>query len=202
MSNSNAEAAQEFADIDSILSAAIDPDSYLDLEQFRVNVEHPPFPGAHLEEPLPPPAPIDSPEEPQYVEPAVPGGLGAVFGGKKRHEAAVAAARAEYAEIHGQWQSTVAQIPMLQLEQMREHQLKQQARQQQLDEARSKYDAECAQREKAIAETNSKLDEFIAGLETGTKSAVEEYVDLVLGTSGYPTCFPVADQVTFDANVT
>ena len=79
----NAQLTENYDEIDSILSATLAIDDFVDLEQLRVVAEHPPFSHSDLEVPPPPPIPISAPPEPAFVEPVAPTGLGGVFGGKK-----------------------------------------------------------------------------------------------------------------------
>src|SRR4051812_21757286 len=107
----NGELALQLADIDNVLSATLDVDDYVDLERLRKKVERPPF-ESRYSQPIPPPAPIETPAEPVYVEPEARRGVGAVFGGKKKHAEAVAAAQAAHAQTHAAWQQAAAAVPM------------------------------------------------------------------------------------------
>ena len=98
----NGELALQLADIDNILAATLEVDDYVDLERLRKVAEHPPF-ESRYSAPTPPPAPISVPPEPVFVEPEAPRGVGAVFGGKKKHAEAVAAAQAAHAQAHAAW---------------------------------------------------------------------------------------------------
>lgn len=197
----NADLTADADEISSILSATLDVDDHVDLEQLRVVAEHPPFPRTDLEQPIPPPHPIQAPPEPQYIEPPAPSGLSGALGGKKKHAQAVAHAQAAYQAQYQAWQHHVSQIPAQQLAQMQEHQRQETARQEQLTAARATYDAECASREAEAAASNTDLDALIAGLAAGEEEAVQEYVAIVLGESVYPDCFPVAHQFTFDSSL-
>ena len=95
----NGELALQLVDIDNTLAATLEVDDYVDLERLRKVAEHPPF-ESRYSTPVPPPAPIQTPAEPVYVEPEAPRGMGAVFGGKKKHAEAVAAAHAAHAQAH------------------------------------------------------------------------------------------------------
>ncbi len=65
-----------------------------------MSASHPPFPRADLEVPTPAVVPVSAPPEPVFVEPEAPKGLGSVFGGKKKHAAAVAQAREAFDAEH------------------------------------------------------------------------------------------------------
>src|SRR4051812_13146949 len=116
----NGELAMQLADIDNVLAATLDVDDYVDLERLRTKVKHPRF-QSQYSDPVPAPTPIEAPPEPVYVEPEPPRGIGAVFGGKKKHAEAIAAAQAAFAQAHQQWQQAAAAVPMQQLTQLAEH---------------------------------------------------------------------------------
>lgn len=197
----NAQLASDLEDIDSILNFTLSVDDFVDLEQLRTTVARPPFDRAELEQPIPAPAPIVAPPEPVYRDPEDDAkGLGRVFGGKKRHAEAIARAQADYELEHQSWQARVSELPMLQLQQMQEHQRREQQRLDSLGEARQAYEAECQQREDAAQEANRQLDELIAGLTDNDEAAVQEYVSIVLGNSVYPDCFPVEHDYAFDSS--
>jgi restriction system protein len=107
----NTQLAEIADELDSILSATLDVDDFVDLASLRSEVSHPPFPRADLEVPTPAVTPISAPPEPVFVEPEPPKGLGRVFGGKKKHAAAVEAARAEFDAEHRAWKAEVDAIP-------------------------------------------------------------------------------------------
>jgi len=54
---------------------------------------------------VPPLAPLVYPPQPVYQEPEAPKGAAGAFGGKKRHEREVAAARADYPQSVKAWQA-------------------------------------------------------------------------------------------------
>ena len=195
----NAALASELEAIDSLLETALGNEVFVDLETLRTAAEHPPFSRPELEQPLPPSAPIMAPPEPQYVEPPAPKGLGGAFGGKKRHAETVAAAQAEHAAKHQQWQEAAGKVPGMQLQQMQAHQQAEQQRLDQLASARQTYEAECAQREQEAAAANVELDQLIADLELHVDSAVQEYVSIVLSNSVYPDTFSVDHDFEFDS---
>jgi restriction system protein len=188
-------------ELNSILAATLGVDDFVDLEELRVKAEHPPFSRADLETPTPEPAPITAPPEPVFVEPVPAKGLGAMFGGKKKHAEAVAAARAVFDTEHQAWQSAAASVPAQQLEQMQKRDAAEQQRLAHLEEARQVYQRECDERETEAAETNRALDELIVGLRTGSDAAVQEYVGIVLGNSVYPEVLEVEHDFEFDSEL-
>ncbi len=195
----NGELALQLADIDNVLTATLDVDDYVDLERLRSVADHPPFASQHSS-PVPPSAPIPVPEEPVFVEPEAPRGVGAVFGGKKKHAEAVAAAHAEFAQVHAAWQRAAAAVPMQQLAQLSQHKQAEDARQAALAADRARYDAECALRQREAEESNASLDELIRDLQRGTPEAIEEYLGIVFGNSVYPAEWPWPPAYTYDAD--
>ncbi|SOC47223.1 restriction system protein [Blastococcus aggregatus] len=194
----NGELAMQLADIDNVLTATLEVDDYVDLEDLRKKAKHPRFESRHSS-PIPAPAPIETPPEPVYVEPDAPRGVGAVFGGKKKHAEAVAAAQAAFAQAHQQWQQAAAAVPMQQLSQLAEHKQAEDARQANLATDRARYDAECAERQREVDESNAELDELIRDLDAGTPEAIEEYLSIVFGNSVYPADWPWPPEYTYDA---
>jgi restriction system protein len=194
----NGELALQLADIDNVLAATLEVDDYVDLEKLRQVAEHPPFESRHCT-PTPTPPPIETPAEPVYVEPEAPRGMGAVFGGKKKHAEAVAAAQAAHAQAHAAWQQAAAAVPMQQLAQLSAHKQAEDARQVNLAADRARYDAECARRQQQAEESNVSLDELIRDLERGTPEAIEEYLGIVFGNSVYPAEWPWPPAYTYDA---
>lgn len=194
----NGELAMQLADIDHLLAATLEVDDYVDLNRLRKAAEHPPFASEH-ERPVPAPAPIPVPPEPVFVAPEPPHGMSVMFGGKKKHAEAVAAAQGAHAEMHQAWQQAAAAVPMQQLAQLAAHQEAEQARQARLAEDRGRYDAECVRRQQEVDESNAALDQLIGDLERGTTEAVEEYLGIVFGNSVYPAEWPWPPEYSYDA---
>lgn len=194
----NSRLAQTADELESILSATLTVDDYVDLENLRVRADHPPFPRADLEEPNPAVVPESAPPEPVFVEPEAPTGFGSMFGGRKKHAAAVAQAREAFDAEHRQWQVKAAAVPARQLEQMQQQDALEQQRLRDLQAARATYDGECEAREAEAAQANEKLDSLISGLAAGEHGAVREYVGIVLGNSVYPEILEVEHDYEFD----
>lgn len=184
-----------YEEIDSLLAATLEVDDFVDLETLRQRAEHPPFHKSELETPVPPPLPIPDPPEPQYVEPPPPSGL---FGKKKKHEEAVAAARAQFEQAHAAWQAEMAELPRRRQAAAGEQTKAEELRVQRLEAERTRYDAERAARDAEVAEQNASLDALIANLGYGATEAVEEYISIVLSNSVYPELFPVRHDFSFD----
>lgn len=194
----NAQLAELGDQLDSILSATLDVDDYVDLDALRSTANHPPFPRSDLEVPTPDPPTISAPPEPVFVEPEPPTGLGSVFGGKKKHAAAVEAAREKFDVEHQAWQAEAAAVPARQLEQLQQREAMEERRLRELQVARDAYASECQLREMEVAEANGRLDALIAGLASGSHAAVQEYVGIVLGNSVYPELLSVEHDYRFD----
>ncbi|TDO45470.1 restriction system protein [Kribbella sp. VKM Ac-2527] len=192
----NAQLEMQLAEIDSILEATLKVDDYVDLEKLRKSASHPPFESKY-QAPVPPPAPIQVPPEPVFVQPEAPKGLSALTG-KKKHAGAVAAARAAFEEQHRQWQAYSASIPMRQLEQLTAHTAAEEQRLQSLALDRARYDKECQTREAEVDAANAELDVLIHNFQAGKQDAVTEYVGIVFGNSVYPDSITWAVDYEYD----
>ncbi len=197
----NAQVAELADELGSILSATLEVDDFVDLERFRVKAEHPAFPRADLEVATPAAHVITASAEPSLVEPEAPTGMSAVFGGKKKHAAALAAAQASFATEHEAWQAEVAAIPARQLAEMRKHDGREHERLVALEQAREEYRRQSDQREVEAATANAALDELIGGVADGVDSAIREYVGIVLGNSVYPEVLAVQHEFEFDTEL-
>lgn len=103
----NANLAGDLADIDGLLSWALEMDYYVDLESLKISeVEHPPFAPGRLAVPAPAVPRPDYAPAPVYEGPPAPGKLSAMLGGNKRHQQAVEEARTAYADAHDHWEFT------------------------------------------------------------------------------------------------
>ncbi|MCX4429648.1 hypothetical protein [Streptomyces mirabilis] len=194
----NADLASELADIDGLLAWTLDVDDYVDLETLKISqVEHPPFEPGGLATPA---AVVTEPEfgpEPVYQEPAVPTGLSAVLGGKKRHQQAVERARAAFEEAHGDWEHARDALHQRYTEAVARREKKEAKRVAQLAAAEEKYRQECETREAEASARNAELSKLINDLAFDVESAIEEYVGIVLSNSVYPEVFPVEHDHAF-----
>ena len=190
--------AQVYDEIDSLLSATLGVDDYVDLETLRRPAEHPPFDRADLDAPVAPPEPVPDPPEPVFSAPAPPSGLGGLFG-KKKHAEAVAAAEAEHETAVARWRARLDELANWRVDAAEWHAKAEAERLTKLEAERARYAAECAVREKEAADRDAELDRLIANLGYGTVEAVQEYVSIVLSHSVYPVHFPVDHEFTFDA---
>jgi len=194
----NTQLAETADELESILSATLTVDDFVDLEDLRASASHPRFPRADLEAPTPAVAPVSAPPEPVFVEAEAPKGLGSMFGGKKKHAAAVAQAREAFDAQHREWKAEAAAVPARQLEQMQKRDALEQQRVRDLQAARDAYERECQARDEEAAQANEKLDALISGLAAGEHGAVQEYVGIVLGNSVYPEILAVEHDYEFD----
>ncbi|MEM7048639.1 MAG: hypothetical protein AAF604_03225 [Acidobacteriota bacterium] len=195
----NSELEQQFQEIESLLAATLDVDDYVDLDSLRKKAEHPAFGHPDLEVPIQPPEPPSESPEPVFIEPRAPKGLAALFGRKKAARA-VAAANEAHVEAVTAWRSKVEELKALHKAELRGAAEREEKRLERLKAERGKYEKECAEREKAVAEHNSRLDTFITNLGYGTAEAIQEYVSIVLANSVYPPVFPVDHDFDFDPN--
>lgn len=191
----NAALADQYAELDGLLTATLEVDDFVDLESFRVTVEHPVFDRADLRAPTPLPPPVAEPAPPPRVEPPAPAGL---FGRKKKLAAAKAEADARYAADYQRWRSYVASLPAMRAKQTDDYANAEARREEMLARELTRYENECADREREAQERNAELDELIAGLGYGTVDAVQEYVGIVLANSVYPDSFPVTHTAEFE----
>jgi len=194
--NQNLGAAYD--EIDSILAASLEVDDFVDLEQLRITVEHPPFCRPDLETPLPPLPPPSTAPEPVYVEPHPLSVLDIMLGKARRHRKQVDQAKARYVAEHQAWQASVAETELVYEKAGRQHEASDRRRLAELEHARNIYAMDCKTREAEAAESNEKLDRLIADLEAGAAPAIEDYVGIVLANSVYPDGFPVEHDFDFD----
>lgn len=194
----NSQLAEIASELDSILSATLDVDDFVNLDDLRVSASHPPFPRPDLEVPTPDVVPVPVPPAPVFVEPEAPTGLSGMLGGKKRHASAVVQARAAFEAEYQRWHEYAATVPARQLEQMQQRDAIERQRLDALAGVRAAYDHECQAREAEVAQANGRLDALISGLERGEHAAVQEYVGIVLSNSVYPEILSVEHDYEFD----
>ncbi len=195
----NAELANTYSEIDSMLVTTLAVDDFVDLEALRVtNVEHPPFDPGELARPTPALPALEYPPQPVWQEPAAPRGLVGALGGKKRHEDHVAQARAQYDQASRAWHEQATAMHAIYLARVTEYESAERARLMALVLAQARYDEECRRREQAAATQNTELDRFVNDLAFDVESAIQEYVGIVLSNSVYPDVFPVTHDHHFD----
>lgn len=186
-----------YDELDSLLTSTLAVDDYVDLQSLRPKVEHPPFPHPELESPRPSPGRAADPPEPTLEEPPPPTGLSAVFG-KKKHLAAVEAARERHSDALQRWREECDRLATTHRAAVAKHAREEAKRIDALVDARNSYARDCEAREREVAARNLELDKLIANLGYGTPEAVNEYVAIVLANSVYPEHFPVGHEAVFD----
>jgi restriction system protein len=195
----NADLAQLYEEIDGLLASTLEVDDFVDLESLKIKaVEHPPFEPGQLATPVLPMQQLVYPPEPVYEQPAAPKGLSSAFGGKKRHEEAVARARAAHQAAHHAWHE---QCTRMYADYMAETERRQQAEQdrvRKLSAAEATYQEQCRQREADAEARNQELSKFINDLAFDVEAAIQDYVGVVLSNSVYPDAFPVSYDHQFD----
>lgn len=191
-------AISAFKQIDTILAATLDVDDYVDIAALKQAADHPPFDPAGLDRPTSKPKLHNPPPEPQFTQPPAPTGLSKLFG-KQKHAEATEQAHAAWAQQHQAWKDNVERIlPSKNASLLEAHAAAERQRAERLAAAQAAYDQACADRERAVAEANTKLDAFARALEAGELDAIHEYVGIVLGNSVYPEAFPVDHEFQFD----
>lgn len=189
-----------YRSLETILSMSLDVDDHVDLERYRVRGEHPPHPRPDLATPIPPPPPLVAPPEPVYVEPPPPSGFGKLLGGdENRHIKQVYDAQVAHQQAHQAWQAEVASLPARQAAQDEAHRQAEAARQAELAPIQAAWEAECRARDEPLRPQNAELDAFLAALDAGEETAVEQYVGIVVTTSAYPQGYPVTHTYEYDA---
>ncbi|SHN46967.1 hypothetical protein [Cryptosporangium aurantiacum] len=191
----NAELADTYAQIDSLLAATLDVDDYVDLERLRITrVDHPPFEPGDLATPLAPPPPPVYPPQPEWWEPKPPG----VLGGRRRYEEALAQARAQYERACFEVRQQAEQAHAEYQGRYAAYQRAEQQRLAALGDLRRRYETDCRRRELEASDHNADLDRLINDLAFDVEAAIDEYVRIVLSNSVYPDCFPISHEHQFD----
>ncbi len=156
------------AALETLLVASLHTDPHLAFADLRKACELVPF------DPGPPGEPAPEPQWEDH-EPAPPGALGGMLGGRSRYDREVAAATERFEEAR------------------RAHREAEQGRLRELDEAREAYDARCAELEQEALTVDAFEREFHARV----PEAVEEYFHMVLGQSVYPEDLPEGYRVAY-----
>jgi len=196
----NTELAAVYEEIDGLLAATLEVDDYVDLENLRQTVGHPPFEPGQLAFPSPQPAPIEPPPPPEFLAPdGAPTGMSKVFGGKKKYAELVAHAEQAHVQEMQAWQAEVDAVPARQERSNQEYAEAEKSRLAALESAKTEYDEQCRQREAEISDANQQLDQLIANLGYEVEDAIQEYVSIVLENSIYPVAFSIEHDFEFDS---
>ena len=178
----------ELSELESILEATLEVDDYFDLNNLKKTEALFPFENKELETPLVVPEKPVTPEEPQYTEPKRAFTL---FGRKKKHQVQVAEAQKKHKSLHSEWiadsKRTVAKYEKA----CDDYAEGERLRLENLEAARKQY---CVELEKH----NAEVDKFIDFFAYGDKSAVEDYISIVMDNSRYPEGFKVTYTPDFD----
>lgn len=184
-------------ELESILEATIGVDDFVDLNNLRVEVEHPPFDRQDLLAPARPPLPIVDSPQPEYVEPPAPRGI-LSFLSKRHHEKAKAAAAKRHEEEIARWHSEIARNEQRRIAEAAAYEEREQERKANLAKEEARYAADCRRREEEATARNRAVDELISNLGYGAPDAVEEYIGIVLSNAVYPEHFPISHDYSFD----
>jgi restriction system protein len=199
VASQNAELTSTYDDIDTMLAWTLDFDDYVDLKELKIgDVEHPPFDPKALGTPTPAFSAPTAPDAPVYQEPPAPGGLSSAFGGKKRHAAAVEAAKAQHEADVESWRQAEVSVRREQDIAKARWEEKEARRLAELALAEAAYQAECEARQAEANERDAEVDKLINDLAFDVESAIEEYVGIVLSNSVYPDSFAVQYEYSFD----
>lgn len=193
----NLELNQQYEELDSLLEATLDVDDYVDLDSLRQTVEHPPFDRQDLEEPLPPPPPIEDEPKPEFVPPVEPSGLGKLFG-RRKYDKELELARKTHEEEIAAWETRLEANKNARAKATAKHAEQEAKRKEALARERERYEAECRQRESDVEEQNRAIDELKNNLSYGAADAVQEYVSIVLSNSVYPDHLGIENRFSFE----
>lgn len=193
-----AQAADTFDQIDSILSATLGVDDFVDIDSLKQTFEPPPFDRIDLISPIAPPALERPPAEPAFSPPPEPTGMKKMFG-KKAHAQAVDDARAEWQAMHAQWVDYVNRVlPQKNAAAQAQHAAAEKKRLDELATAKAHYERLCADEKQHVEDGNALLDQFRTALEAGDRDAIDDYIGLVLNNSVYPAAFEVDHDYRFE----
>lgn len=194
----NAELASKYEELDGLLAATLEVDDYVDLDELHQEVNLPRFEPGTLAYAAPKPAPPQYPLEPVYVAPQAPSGLSAMFGGKKKHEADVALAEYDFQMTHTEWVEQCRQLAAVYQHHVSAWEAAEAKRVRQLAQAERDHERRCREHEEAVAAANAELEELKNNLAFDVPAAIEEYVQIILANSTYPSFFPVMSTASFD----
>jgi len=194
----NRHLAEVYEEVESLLAASLNVDSYVDLNGLHEVVEHAPFDRPDLERPIPTPDEIPDPPEPIFSMPEPPRGLIAGLFGKAKYAEAVEVAKHAHEHNVFQWQKQCEQLQECRKAAGEARVRAEAERVAELTIARAKYAEACSVREIEISNRNKRLDELIANLGYGTPDAVQEYISIVLSNSVYPEVFTVVHEYHFE----
>ena len=156
---------QRIAELAGLLQLSLARDPRIDIASLRRQLVLPALELGELATPIPPPRWVAFAPEP-------PRGIGRLFGGAQRFEAASSAAEVAFQRAQ------------------EDHHRRELERQAQVAEAQRAHRQRCAQTEHDVVAYNAHIEELAAGLATRDRYAVSEYVQIALDRSPYPSGFP------------
>ncbi|WP_378739063.1 restriction endonuclease [Nocardia brasiliensis] len=160
----------QVAELENLLRSSLGKDPRIEVETLRDRVAVPPPQLGNDAVPIPPP---------EWSTPAEPVGMARLFGGKKRYEEDLRAREKEYVQA------------------LEDHRHQEALRQQRVEQRYREYHFAVEQAEREATEKNAWVDRMAAGLQTGDRHAVSDYMTLVLRESRYPHEFPVARRAGY-----
>jgi restriction system protein len=159
--------------LDGLLAEGVRRTARIDLQRFKRSFKPSTFDPGSLA------IPVRRPEWRQF-EPAPPGLLSTIFGGRERHEAAVAEARRRFDDAMASWET------------------QERRRQQHLMQARAAFDSRMGRERAECAEHNRRIDAEIAAFNERRRPSVERYCEQVLSRLLLPPDFPRRAEVAYN----
>ena len=153
----NAALEAAYSEIDTLLEATVHVDDYVDLENFRVSVEHVPLNLGGLDLPTPPPSKLPTPNKPEFVDPPPVKG---VFSRKKRAFEARKKAHDQHRMRLAEWDAELQRVNEAQKRLQTEWESLEQQRLETLELAQARYRKECNDRETEAEAQNLALDKL------------------------------------------
>jgi restriction system protein len=167
----NSALEQSIAQLETLLSATLEVDDYIDLKDLKEAYVEPAFEPGSLAVPLP---------EPELETVQRPGTLaGLVPGAKAKYEEASGQAAKRHEEELAEWRR------------------EEQSREDQLALARAGHEERAEKERREVEQANSQIDDFDARLDAAEPSAIVDYLGMVLDRSRYPDEFPAGHKLAY-----
>lgn len=179
-----------YQEIDSVLSATLEVDDFVDLNDLKNRVIETPFPRIELLEPTPRPTNVEDPIRPRGLMPTKPTGLSGLFGRTKYKEEVKTAERRLRRDLE-EWNRQLDDNERRRRRADEEYFHAEDERVKELDHCKKEHERSCL-------ENAQKIDELIGGLGYGTPEAVQDYVSIVLSNSVYPEVMDIEHDFQFD----
>jgi restriction system protein len=162
---------QSVNQLETLLTATLRVDDYIDLKALRQAYVEPPFDSGSLDTPLP------EPELEPVAPPSALGGL--VPGAKAKYEEASRQATESHEEELDDWRQ------------------EEENRKSELAIARAGHEERIGKERQEVDQANAQIDEFDARLDAAEPSAIVDYLGMVLDRSRYPDDFPVGHKLAY-----